>query len=67
MDPMDQLRTLFTVKGLHPVTGQLVEVALPAKTHIEAKQQAEAMGLKGVLVLRLPVKPKIPRPRRRRV
>ena len=42
--------TAFTVKGISPLNGEVVEMVVLAETAMDAKSQAEACGLRFVVV-----------------
>jgi hypothetical protein len=48
----------FTVKGVNPSTGQVVEMTVLAETALDAKRQVEACGLRFVVVSDAPPPPR---------
>lgn len=44
----------FSVKGVNPLTGQVVELTVLADTVMDAKRQVEACGLRYVVASEVP-------------
>ncbi|MCC6660698.1 MAG: hypothetical protein IT437_07400 [Phycisphaerales bacterium] len=44
----------FSVKGVNPLTGQVVELTVLANTVMDAKRQVEACGLRYVVASEVP-------------